>query len=131
MAPERKIQRGLAPREQQIMDVIFQLGRASVADVREKLVDPPSYSAVRTMIGKLERKGYLKRDRDAIKHLYSPIQSRQNAGRSALRRLVETFFPESPANAVAAFINESASKLTSDDLNKLQQAIDRARKEGK
>lgn len=131
MAPERKAQRGLAPREQQIMDVIFQLGTASVADVREKLVDPPSYSAVRTMIGQLEKKGFVKRDRDGIKHVYSPVQSRRVAGRSALRRLIETFFPESPGDAVAAFIDDSAQKLTEDDLNRLQEAIDRARKEGK
>ena len=132
MAAERKkAHRGLAPREQQIMDVIFQLGSASVGDVRDKLSDPPSYSAVRTMIGQLERKGFVKRDRTSIKHLYSPVQSRRVTGRSALRRLIETFFPESPGDAVAAFIDDSASRLSTDDLDRLQQAIDRARKEGK
>ena len=127
----RKALRGLAPREQQIMDVIFRLGRASVAEVRQHLADPPSYSAVRTMMGQLERKGFVTRDREAVRHVYSPTQSRRNVGRSALRRLIETFFPESPGDAVAAFIDDSASKLTEDDLDRLQRAIDRARKEGK
>lgn len=131
MPPERKAERGLAPREQQIMDVFFRVGKASVSEIRDQLIDAPSYSAVRTMIGQLERKGYLKRDREGVKHLYTPIQSRRTACRSAFRRLIETFFPESPGDAVAALIDESAAKLTDDDLNVLQQAIDRARKEGR
>lgn len=120
--------RGLAPREQQIMDVIHRLGKASVADVRAELADPPSYSAVRTMIGQLERKGYVRRDRSAAKHLYSPIQSRKTASRSALKRLIATFFPDSPADALAALIDDTAKKLTDEDLDRLQQAIERARK---
>lgn len=127
MAPKDAAPRGLAPREQQIMDVLHRLGTASVADVRAALADPPSYSAVRTMIGQLERKGFVRRDRSAAKHRYSPVQSRKIASRSALKRLISTFFPDSPGDALAALIDDSANKLTDDDLNRLQQAIERAR----
>ncbi len=127
----KKRKRGLAAREQQIMDVLYLLGKASVSDVREKLTDPPSYSAVRTMIGLLENKGLVQRDRTGVKHLYSPVKSRKKASRSALRSVMETFFPESPVDALAALIDDSAKELTPDDLDRLEQAIKRARKEGR
>jgi BlaI family transcriptional regulator, penicillinase repressor len=127
----KKRKRGLAAREQQIMDVLYLLGKASVSDVREKLTDPPSYSAVRTMIGQLENKGFVQRDRTGVKHLYSPVKSRKKASRSALRSVIETFFPESPVDALATLIDDSARELTPEDLDRLEQAIKRARKEGR
>lgn len=129
MAPNKKANRELATREQQIMEVIHQLGKASVAEVREKLLDPPSYSAVRTMIGHLERKGFVRRDRSGVKHLYSPVQSKKSASRQALRRVMETFFPKSPGDALAALIDDSAKKLNGEDLDRLEQAIKKARNE--
>ena len=131
MPRKKNANNGLAPREKQIMDVLFQLGRASVAEVREKLAEPPSYSAVRTMIGQLERKGFVRRDRSGVKHYYSPIESKRSAARSALRSVVETFFPRSPGDALAALIDDSAKKLDEEDLDRLEKAIKRARKQGK
>lgn len=125
----KKERRALAAREQQIMDVLFRLRKASVADVRAQLVDAPSYSAVRTMIGQLEKKGFVSRDRTDVAHIYSPVKSRRTAARSAIRQLVETFFPNSPGDALAALIDDSARKLTDDDLDRLEQAILRAREE--
>jgi predicted transcriptional regulator len=126
---QRKIKRGLAAREQQIMDVVHQLGQASVADVRERLIDPPTYSSVRTMLGHLEGKGLLRRDRSGVKHVYSPVQSRWAASRSALRAVIDTFFPTSPGDALAALIDDSAEKLSDDELKRLEEAIRRARQE--
>jgi predicted transcriptional regulator len=80
------------------------------------------------MIGQLEKKGCVRRDRSAAKHLYAPVQSRKTASRSALRRVLATFFPDSPADALATLIDDSANKLTDEDLNRLQDAIDRARR---
>ena len=131
MPPRKKSKRELATREQQIMDVLYQLGTASVSDVREHLPDPPSYSAVRTMIGLLETKGLVRRDRSGVKHLYSPVQSRKSASREAFRKLIETFFPKSPGDALAALIDDSAKKLTEDDLDRLEEAIKKARSEEK
>lgn len=131
MPRKKKTTRGLATREQQIMEVIYQLGKASVAEVREKLVDAPSYSAVRTMIGQLERKGLVNRDRSEVKHFYSPVESKRSASRSAIRSVMETFFPKSPGDALAALIDDSAKNLKDEDLDRLEQAIRRARKEAK
>lgn len=123
-----KFSRRLAPREQQIMDVVYQLGEASVADVRERLADPPTYSSVRTMLGHLERKGLLKRDRAGVKHRYRPVQSPQAASRSALQAVIDTFFSQAPVEALATLIDESAENLSADDLRRLEEAIRRVRK---
>ncbi len=131
MARKKKTSHSLATREQQIMDVLYQLEKASVAEVRARLDDPPSYSAVRTMIGHLERKGLLRRDRSGVKHYYSPVESKRSASRSALRNLMKTFFPNSPGDALAALIDDSARHLKDEDLDRLEQATQKARKEGK
>jgi predicted transcriptional regulator len=131
MPRKNQVNHSLATREQQIMEVLFQLGKASVAEVREKLANPPSYSSVRTMIGQLERKGLVTRDRSGVKHYYSPIESKRSASRSALRSVMETFFPQSPGDALAALIDDSAKKLNEEDLDRLEQAIRKARKQGK
>jgi len=127
MSPKNKVIRELAPREEQIMQAVYRLQEASVAEVRAELSDPPSYSAVRTMLGQLERKGYVRRDRSEVTHIYEPVKSRKTAGLSAFRRLIETFFPHSPGDALATLIDESATKLSEEDIDRLEQAIHRAR----
>ena len=127
MPKKDKVARELAPREEQIMKVVYRLQSASVADVRKHLSDPPSYSAVRTMLGQLERKGYVRRDRSGVTHFYQPTQSRKSAGLSAFRSLIDTFFPRSPADALATLIDESAGRLTDEDIDRLELAIRRAR----
>ena len=131
MVPQKSANPGLAPREKQIMDVLFQLGKASVSEVRAKLANPPSYSSVRTMIGQLERKGLVKRDRSDVKHYYSPVESKRSAARSALRSVIDTFFPRSPGDALAALIDDSAKNLDAKDLDRLEEAIKKARNQGK
>ena len=81
----------LGARERQILDAVFHLGEASVSEVRERLPDPPSYSAVRTMIRLLESKGYLKHRAEGAKYIYRPTQSRDTASRSALLHVLKTF----------------------------------------
>jgi len=109
------------------MQVVYRLQKASVAQVREQLSDPPSYSAVRTMLGQLERKGHVRRDRSQVTHTYEPSKSRETAGISAFRRLLETFFPHSPGDALAALIDDSAKHLSDEDIDRLEEAIRRAR----
>jgi predicted transcriptional regulator len=127
IVPRKKTPRDLAPREEQIMSVVYRLGKASVTEVRAELSDPPSYSAVRTMLGQLERKGFVRRDRSAVAHIYEPVRSRKVAGRSAFHRLLETFFPHSPGAALAELIDESVGKLSAEDIARLEEAIRRAR----
>jgi predicted transcriptional regulator len=127
---KKKTSQDLGRRERQIMDVIYQLGEASVSDVLAQLPQPPSYSAVRTMIRLLEEKGFLKHRREGTKYVYRPTQSREVASRSALVHLMNTFFGGSAADAMAAILDVSCDNLEDDDLERLEQLIEQARKEG-
>lgn len=121
----------LARRERQIMDVIFQLGEATVSEVLQNLADPPSYSSVRTIIRQIESKGLLTHRQDGKRYVYRATQSRKTASRSALRRLMDVFFSGSAPDAVAAILDDSASTLTKSDLDRISAIIEAARKEGK
>lgn len=121
----------LGRRERQILDVIYQLGEASVSDVLKGLPDPPSYSAIRTMIRLLERKGFLRHRRDGTRYVYRPTQSKKTASRSALRHLIKTFFAESPTDVMAAIFDVTSDDLTDADLSRIERMIDEARKEGR
>ena len=129
--PSKHHSDGLGARERQIMEVIYRLEEASVGDVLERLADPPSYSAVRTMIRALEKKGLLRHRQVGTKYVYRPKTSRESASRSALRHVMQIFFGGSPTDAVAAILDDSASKLTRGDLERLEKLIDQARREGK
>ncbi|HEY3962979.1 MAG TPA: BlaI/MecI/CopY family transcriptional regulator [Planctomycetaceae bacterium] len=129
--PKKHLQTGLGARERQIMDAIYQLGEVSVAEVLATLADPPTYSAVRTMIRHLEKKGFLQHRRVGTKYVYRATRSRASASRSALKHLMQTFFAGSATDAVAAILDCSAAKLTDGDLQRLGELIDQARKEGK
>ena len=111
------------------MDVIFALGEASVGEVQQRLADPPSYSAVRTMIRLLESKGLLKHRQDGTKYVYRPTQSKESASKRALKHIVATFFDGSASDAVAALIE--AEKLTDQDLTQIETLIQQARQEGR
>jgi predicted transcriptional regulator len=113
------------------MDAIYQIGEASVADVLAKLPDPPTYSAVRTMIRLLEKKGLLRHHQAGARYVYRPTQSRDVAKRSALRHLLQTFFAGSATDAVAAILHPSVTKLTDDDMARLDELIQEARNKGK
>jgi BlaI family transcriptional regulator, penicillinase repressor len=119
----------LGARERQILDVIFRLQEASVADVLAELPDPPSYSSVRTMIRLLEKKGYLQHRADGAKYVYRPTQSVQAASKSALRHMLDTFFQGSPSDALAAMLNVTSDRLTDEDLARMKHMIERARRE--
>lgn len=127
---KRRSARDLGRRERQIMDVIFQLGEASVSDVLAKLPDPPSYSAVRTMIRLLEAKGFLRHRQEGNRYMYRPTQSHETASRSALQHLLATFFGGSATDAVAAILDLSAEDMTSADLKRMEQLIEQARQDG-
>ena len=122
---------GLARRERQIMDVIHLLSEATVSEVREKLSDPPSYSAVRTMIRHLETKGLLKHRQDGKRYVYRTTQSRVSASRSALKKLLDVFFAGSPSDAVAAILDVQGKQIDQAELDRIEALIQHARSEGK
>ena len=121
----------LSRRERQIMDVVYELGQATVSEVRSRLPDPPSYSAVRALLRVLEDKGHLRHKQDGPRYVYLAKVPRDKASRSALRRMLQTFFDGSTADAVAALLDMNASDLSPDELDRLAEMIDQARREGR
>ena len=121
----------LSRRERQIMDIIYARGQASVAQVRQAMVDRPSYSAVRALMGVLEQKGHLKHVAQGGRYIYMPRRGRKQASRSAVRRLLATFFEGSAEQALAALLEESASATTPQELDRMAKLIAQARKEGR
>ncbi|HPT26335.1 MAG TPA: BlaI/MecI/CopY family transcriptional regulator [Bryobacteraceae bacterium] len=122
---------GLSRRERQILDILFRRGRATAAEVHTDLTDRPSYSAVRAHLRTLEEKGHVKHEAEALRYVYTPTTQPGKARKSALRHLVETFFNGSPANAAAALLDSSASRLSDEELDQLSALIEKARKEGR
>jgi BlaI family transcriptional regulator, penicillinase repressor len=120
----------LSRRERQIMDVLYRHGRSTAAKVRQQLPDPPSYSAVRAMLRVLEAKGHVRHEEEALRYVYQPTVPREKVKRSALKHLVETFFDGSAELTVAAILDGSAAKLSAEELDRLSQLIEKARKEG-
>jgi predicted transcriptional regulator len=121
----------LSRRERQIMDVLYRLERASAGAVMSNLADPPSYSAVRALLRVLEEKGHVKHVQDGPRYIYLPTVTREKARQSAMQQLVRTFFGGSTEQAVAALLDMSPSTLSAEELERLSQLIELARKEGR
>ena len=115
-------------RERQIMDIIYARGEATAAEVEAALPDAPSYSAVRALLRILEEKGALKHREDGPRYIFMPTQPREKVRRTALQKVLHTFFDGSLANAVAALVDAKDGKLTEDELKRLESIIKQARK---
>ena len=109
------------------MDAIWRAGRSTAADVLVALPDPPSYSAVRAMLRILEDKGHLRHADEGGRYVYEPTRPREQAARSALRRVLQTFFDNSAEKAVAALLDLSDQNLSSDEFDRLTRLIEQAR----
>lgn len=116
----------LPPRERQIVDILFEAGPATAADVCDKLPDPLSGSAVRAMLKRLEDKGFVRREESDRGFLYSPAVSGTAARKSALSEIVRVFFNGSAAGAASALLGMS-DKLSTNDLDDLEAMIAKAR----
>lgn len=121
----------LSRRERQIMEVIYSHGRATAAEVRENLPDPPSYSAVRAMLRILEEKGHLVHENDGPRYVFLPTTPREEARETALRGVIQTFFGGSPENAVTALLDLGDDDLDSEALERIAERIEQARREGR
>lgn len=116
----------LTRRERQIMDILYQAGRASAEEVREALPSPPSNSSVRTMLRILEEKGHIRHEQDGARFVFIPIVKAEKAKRSAVRHLIDTFFAGSGKEAIAALIDITAQDLDDAELAALRRMIDKA-----
>ena len=112
------------------MDVVYQRGRASAAEIHEALPDRPSYSAVRAKLRVLEEKGHVRHQEEALRYVYVPTMARETARRSALRHLVSTFFEGSVEETVAALLDLSAANLSAEDLDRITRLIEQAKGAG-
>ena len=124
--------RQLSKRERQIMDAIYAAGEATVSQVASGIPDPPMHGALRTLLRILEQKGHLTHRKQGREFIYRPTKPRGQAGRSALGRVLDVFFGGSLENAVAAHLSDPrrAAKITSEELRRLSDLIEEAKKRG-
>jgi predicted transcriptional regulator len=121
----------LSRRESQIMEIVYELGRATAADVREAMPDPPSYSAVRAMLRILEDKGHLQHEQDGPRYVFLPTVPPERARESALKRVVRTFFDGSAEGAMSALLEIADDRLDQEALDRIAERIEDAKKEGR
>ena len=122
---------GLSRRERQIMDFLYQRGKAAVGEVMDGIQDPPSYSAVRATLRTLEQKGRVVHEEDGRAYVYKPTVRRDAARKSALTHVLKTFFDNSAEQAVAALLELRGTKLSDAELDRVARLVDNAKKEGR
>src|SRR3954462_13659987 len=118
----------LSRREREIIDILYRKGSATAAEVMESMKNAPGYSAVRAQLATLEQKGHVRHEKDGAKYVFIPTLHPNNAKRSALRHLIHTFFGGSREQAVAALLDVSPSQLSGEELDRLAELIEKARK---
>ena len=118
-------------RERQILDILYERGRSTAAEVHERLPDAPSYSSVRTLLRILEEKGHVRHEQEGPRYVFIPKVPRDKAKQSALKRLISTFFDGSAEQAAAALLDGSVTKLGDAELDRLAKLIEDARRDGR
>src|SRR5713226_2018710 len=113
------------------MDILYQRGKSSAAEVREAMPNAPGYSAVRAMLRVLEEKGHVRHQAEGLRYVYLPVVTREKAKRSAVKHLLDTFFNDSPEQIVAALLDVSSTRLTREELRRMAEMIERVKREGK
>ncbi len=121
----------LTRREREIMDILHRRRRATAHEVHAELPDPPSYSAVRALLRLLEERGHVRHTQEDQRYVYRPVVGPSDARRSALAHVVKTFFAGSVEEAVAALVESPRTRLSREELDRLSDLIDRAKKEGR
>ena len=124
-------QGGYSRREREIMDALFKLGRATAAQIRDEIADPPSTTAIRTLLAILEQKGHLRHVSDGVRYIYEPSVAREVMGLRAFGAVVRTFFGNSIEDAMSALVTAKQGQITGVELDRLARIIDTARKEGR
>ena len=119
----------LSRRERQIMDILYQRGYTSVKEISRRLPKPPSHTAVRTLLRILDERGHVKREKRGLEFFYTHKHDRDNAGQTALNRVIQTFYDGSFEKAVAAHLAQKSS-LSSEELKRIASLINKARKQG-
>src|SRR6185295_4045372 len=121
----------LSRRERQIMDILYRLGRATANEVMADLPGEPHYSTVRTQLRVLENKGHIRHEEEGLRYVYLPTVPRHAVRQSALRHTIETFFEGSAEKMLSTLLGGEGGKLADEELERLAQLIDKARKAGR
>jgi predicted transcriptional regulator len=129
MNPQRETP--LSRREREILDIVYASGRVTAAEILAALREPPGYSAVRALVRVLEEKGHLKHRRVGVRNVYEPTRPHGKAGRSAMKRALETFFSGDVHEAMQALLDVSQAKLSPPQIEKLEALIRKAQREGR
>ncbi|MDP7016342.1 MAG: BlaI/MecI/CopY family transcriptional regulator [Pirellulaceae bacterium] len=117
----------MSRRERQVLEILYRCGKATAKDVQEALPDRPANATVRTILRSLERKGQARHEYDGPRYIYSPIVSPTRAKRSAVKRLLSTFFDDSPEKAVATFMDVASTKLSPAEFDRIEEIVREAR----
>jgi predicted transcriptional regulator len=118
----------LSRRERQIIDILYRLGRATANEVMAELSGEPNYSTVRTQLRVLETKGHVRHEEHGLRYIYIPTAPRYTVRQSALKHLIETFFEGSTEKMLSTLLGAEGSKLSDEDLDRLSDLIEKARK---
>jgi BlaI family transcriptional regulator, penicillinase repressor len=121
----------LSRREREIMDVLFQRGQATVAEVVDALASPPSYSAVRATLNILVAKKHAQFREDGPRYVYLPAISADTARTAAIKHVINTFFNGSAEDAAVALLQMSDTRVPADAIQRLAREVEKARKEGR
>ena len=131
MSPRSAEPPALSRREREIMDILFRRGHATAAEVLEELREPPSYSAVRALLAKLELKGHVTHTEEGRAYVYAPAVRKDAARQSALSHLLRTFFDNSTEKALAALLAVRGRSLSEEELARMEALVRQAREEGR
>ncbi|HEY8698865.1 MAG TPA: BlaI/MecI/CopY family transcriptional regulator [Rhizomicrobium sp.] len=118
-------------REREIMEALYKLGRATAAQIQAQISEPPTYTAIRTHLTILEKKGHVRHESDGTRYIYEPLVAREQMGRRALESLLRTFFDNSVERAVTSLLSRDDTDISREDLDRLALLIDKARTEGR
>ncbi|HUO90268.1 MAG TPA: BlaI/MecI/CopY family transcriptional regulator [Rhizomicrobium sp.] len=122
---------GFSRREREIMDALYKLGKATAAQILEQIPDPPTYTAIRTQLTILEKKGHVRHTSDGTRYIYEPSVGREQMGRRAIDSLLRTFFDNSVERAVAALVTRKDAEISDEEWERLARLIEKAKREGR
>jgi predicted transcriptional regulator len=130
-AKDKQTKDGFSRREREIMDALYKLGKASAAQILDEIPNAPTYTAIRSHLAILERKGHVRHASDGTRYIYEPAVAREKMGGRAIDSLLKTFFDDSVEQAVTALLTRKDADLSRDELDRISRLIDKAKKEGR
>ena len=122
---------GFSRREREIMDALYKLGKASAQQILDEIADPPTYTAIRSHLTILEKKGHVRHTSDGTRYIYEPRVAREQMSHRAMDSLLKTFFDNSVERAVTALLTREDTEVSREELDRLSRLIEKAKKEGR